>query len=366
MPIASLTQMLRPPPLRAGKLLILMALATSVHAQESTRVDLPSATLVVADELLFPSAADSNSPAFWRDERLHVLNSLNHPFLSIGEDVASLRDPVGVIFNGGVRGPRWMESVIVAEDGALYGYYHHEPSGVCGELRKTAPEIGAARSQDGGYTWSDLGIILRASASALECRSDNLYFVGGEGDFSAVLDRERRFVYFFFSSYSAQAMTQGIGLARMAWSDRNSPAGRVVKWRNQEWSSPGVGGAPSPLYSSRISWHSLHADALWGPSVHWNAYLDRYVMLMTRAIDASAQWTTEGIYVAYADRLDTSLAWSEPQKLLDGGAWYPQVIGLRPGAGTDAQAGRVARFFMTGVSQYLIEFARPSASATRR
>ena len=354
-------------PLQAVKLLILMALTSAAGgAQESTSVDLPSAKLVVADQLSFPAAADSNSPAFWRGEQLHVLNSLNHPYVSVGEDVASLRDPVGVIFNGGVRGPRWMESVITAPDGTLYGYYHHEPSGVCGDLRKTAPEIGAARSRDGGYTWTDLGIVLRAPANALECRSDNMYFVGGEGDFSAILDRERRFVYFFFSSYSADTMTQGIGLARMAWSDRDDPAGRVVKWRNQEWSSPGVGGALSPLYSSRASWHSLHADALWGPSVHWNAYLDRYVMLMARAIDASAQWTTEGIYIAYADRLLTSLAWSEPEKLLEGGAWYPQVIGLRPGLGTDAQAGRVARFFMAGVSQYLIEFERPDAAAARR
>lgn len=354
-------------PFQAVKLLILMALtAPTTGAQESTRVDLPSATLVVADEIVFPAAADSNSPAFWRSEQLHVLNSLNHPYLSVGEDVASLGDPVGVIFNGGVRGPRWMESVVAAEDGTLYGYYHHEPNGVCGDLRKTAPEIGAARSRDGGYTWTDLGIILRASANALECRSDNSYFVGGEGDFSAILDRERRFVYFFFSSYSANTMTQGIGLARLAWSDRDNPFGRVVKWRNQEWSSPGLGGALSPLYSTRVSWHRLNADALWGPSVHWNAYLGRYVMLMTRAIDASAQWTTEGIYIAYADGLETSLAWSEPEKLLDGGAWYPQVMGLRPGLGTDAQAGRVARFFMGGVSQYLLEFERPAASAARR
>jgi len=346
--------------------LILLALAWAAAAQEAGREALPLAKLVQAEQITFPAAADSNSPAFWRDGALHLLTSVNHPYHSIGDDLTTLRDPVGVIFTGGVRGPRWMESVLADENGTLYGYYHHEPNGLCGGVMKTAPEIGAARSHDGGYTWTDLGIILKASDSSLECRSDNTYFVGGEGDFSAVLDRERRFVYFFFSSYSANTMTQGIGLARMAWADRAAPAGRVFKWRNREWSSPGVRGGLTPLYSTRVSWHQLNADSLWGPSVHWNAYLDRYVMLMTRAIDASTQWTTEGIYIAYAERLDDSFSWSEPQKLLEGGAWYPQVIGLRPGAGTDSQAGRVARFFMGGVSHYLIEFERPSASAATR
>jgi hypothetical protein len=347
-------------------LLILLALALAAAAEDGSREALPTAKLVPAEQIAFPAAADSNSPAYWRDGDLHLLTSLNHPYHSVGDDLTTLRDPVGVIFTGGVRGPRWMESVLADEDGILFGYYHHEPSGLCGGVMKTAPEIGAARSSDGGYTWTDLGIILKAPDSSLECRSDNSYFVGGEGDFSAVLDRERRFVYFFFSSYAADTLTQGIGIARMAWGDREAPAGRVLKWRNREWSSPGVGGALSPLYSTRVSWHQMNADALWGPSVHWNAFLDRYVMLMTRAIDASAQWTTEGIYIAYAQRLEDSLDWSEPEKLLEGGAWYPQVIGLRPGAGTDSQAGRVARFFMSGVSHYLIEFERPAAGTDSR
>lgn len=346
---------------------MLLFVSATAFAQQGGAPPLPSAILVPAEtQIVFPAAADSNSPAYWRDGDLHVFNSLNHPYHSVGDDLASLRDPVGVIFTGGVRGPRWMESIIPDEDGTLWGYYHHEPGGLCGGVMKTAPEIGAARSHDGGYTWTDLGILLKAPDSSLECRTDNTYFVGGEGDFSAVLDRERRYVYFFFSSYAADTLTQGIGIARMSWADRAEPSGRVYKWLDRAWSSPGVGGRLTPLYGARVSWHRTDADALWGPSVHWNAYLDRFVMLMSRAIDASSQWTTEGIYISYAERLDDSLDWSDPQKLLQGGAWYPQVVGLRPGAGTDSQAGRVARFFMGGVSNYAIEFQRPSEAAAAR
>jgi hypothetical protein len=321
--------------------------------------ELPSARLVPAEEIRFPGDTDSNSPAFWRGGQLHVINSLNHPYLSVGRSLRSLGDPVGVRFEGGVSGPRWLESIVSHEDGTLYGYYHYEPSGVCRSVRKTAPEIGAARSRDGGYTWIDLGIIMRAPPGGLECVTDNAYFVGGEGDFSVALDQDRSYLYFFFSSYTRDHATQGIGLARMAWRDRDAPAGKVFKWRDRSWTSPGLGGLISPLYSTRESWHRLGADALWGPSVHWNTHLRRFVMLSTRAIGSAPEWATEGIYVAYAERLEDSLNWSEPVQLLAGGVWYPQVMGLKPGEGTDSTAGGVARFFMGGVSQYWIRFTRP-------
>ena len=301
---------------------------------------------------------DSNSPAFWADGNLHVFNSLHTPYLSEGRNVARLGDPIGVTFRGGVAGPRWMEAVIQDEDGTLYGFYHHEPSGLCEGTAKTAPQIGAARSRDDGLSWEDLGIILSAPRSSWRCATENVYFVGGEGDFSAVLDRDRAFVYFLFSAYSSTVENQGIAAARMAWSDRDRPAGRVFKWRAGEWTTPGAAGRAEPFFGVRVSWHEGEADAYWGPSVHWNTFLEKYVMLMARTRDSA--WTTEGIYIAYADRLDDPSAWSAPQRLLEGGAWYPQVIGLERGRGTDALAGQYARFFMGGRSDFLIHFELPA------
>jgi hypothetical protein len=342
----------------------LLAAAATAGAQE-TGGGLPEAALLPGLPIAFPAEVDSNSPAFWADGTLHVFNSLNHPYLSEGRNVAQLDDPVGVEFRGGVSGPRWMEAVIQDEDGTLYGFYHHEPVGLCTEGTKTAPQIGAARSRDGGLGWDDLGIIISAPSNSRRCVTENLYFIGGEGDFSAVLDRDRAFVYFVFTSYANAIENQGIAVARMAWADRDRPRGRVSKWRAGEWAIPGLAGRAEPVYGARVSWHEEDADAFWGPSVHWNTYLNKYVMLMTRSRDS--QWTTEGIYIAYADRLDDPSAWSAPQRLIEGGAWYPQVMGLARGQGTDALAGQYARFFMGGRSDFLIRFdAPPTASIASR
>jgi hypothetical protein len=50
---------------------------------------------------------------------------------------------------------------------------------------------------------------------------------------------------------------------------------------------------------------------------------------------------------------------------MDGGQWYPQVIGMEQGAGTDKFAGQEARFFMSGRSTYTIRFNRLDVPSTR-
>jgi hypothetical protein len=340
-------------------LILTVVLAAAAAARTA---EVPEVTFVPGPPITFPAETDSNSPAFWIDDRLYVVNSYHHPYISDGRNVAGLDEPIGVTFRGGVAGPRWMESVLKAEDGTLYGYYHHEPAGVCGSLAKTMPQIGAARSEDGGLTWTDLGIVLSASLLARQCETPNLYFVGGEGDFSAVLDAGGEYVYFFFSSYSPEVAEQGIGVARMPWTRRNTPAGAAVKLHRGEWRSQGRAGAATPIHPVSVSWHDPEASAFWGPSVHWNSFLQRYVMLMTRTADAA--WTTEGIYVSYAERLDDPSAWTPPVRLIEGGAWYPQVIGLQRGVGTDSYAGEYARFFMGGRSDFYIRFALPAPAAS--
>ncbi len=349
--------------MKAVTLTILIACGASAGAvAQDSPAALPEAILMQGLPIEFPADVDSNSPAFWSGDLLHVFNSLHHPYLSEGRNLAGLDDPVGVLFRGGVSGPRWMESVIKAEDDTLYGFYHHEPVGLCGGDGKTAPQIGAARSRDDGFTWEDLGIILAAAQRSRRCATDNLYFVGGEGDFSAVRDQEGSYVYFAYSAYPASIDGQGIVFARMKWADRDRPSGRVIKWRAGEWTAPGLTGRgiPAPAFAAKVSWHEAGTDAFWGPSLHWNTHLQKYVMLMTRTADSS--FNNSGIYIAYADRLEDPRAWSTPRLLIEGGAWYPQVMGLQRGRGTDTLAGQYARFFMGGRSDFLICFEPPASS----
>jgi hypothetical protein len=81
-------------------------------------------------------------------------------------------------------------------------------------------------------------------------------------------------------------------------------------------------------------------------------------MLLNRT--NSDAWGQEGIYVSFNPRLDEPPGWSTPYRIVEGGSWYPQVIGLEQARGTDTWAGGTARFFMSGRSDSLIGFAPPS------
>ena len=94
----------------------------------------------------------------------------------------------------------------------------------------------------------------------------------------------------------------------MAYEDRFGPAGAVWKFRNGEWDEPGLGGHVTAIYPAQRSWEFADADSLWGPSVHWNTYLERYVVLMNHAC-CEAGWMQEGIYISYISDLADPANW---------------------------------------------------------
>jgi hypothetical protein len=343
----------------------------SLAAQGAARG--PSATLVPAPILAFAGSADSNSPAVWETiggrPTLSLFTSFNGwPTRHAGTQLTGLSSRGAIAFVQRPPHGVWMEAIVPDVDGTWYGYYHNElPAEVCGGTTHMLPRIGAARSTDFGATWEDLGVILEAPRGWFECQTTNRYFVGGVGDLSAVLDRDGKDLYFFFSQYASRESTQGVAVARMAWADRDNPSGRLsVWWRGSTWiptrrmrleddsvqfSYP----AGMPIYRVQDGWHDDQTvDAFWGPSVHWNAYLEQYVMLLNHARDPD--WHQEGIYIAFSPTLADPSAWSTPQRLLAGGLWYPQVVGLEPGLGTDKFAGQRARLFIGGRSHYFIDF----------
>lgn len=207
-----------------------------------------------------------------------------------------------------------MEAILQDVDGAWYGCYHNEiPAVMCRGTDKVSPRIGAARSRDRGATWELLGVVLEAPPRTYDCNTENACFVGGVGDFSVQLDHQFQDLFFFYSLHLRSPSAQGVGLARLAWADRDAPNGKIAIWRDGAWVPARPVGreqqrwiypAATPIFPAAESWHNddRTVDAFWGPSVHWNTYLSRYVMLLSRAKDVACR--TEGIYIC------THLLWT--------------------------------------------------------
>jgi hypothetical protein len=188
----------------------------------------------------------------------------------------------------------------------------------------------------------------------------NGFFAGGLGDFSVI--REKDYFYFLFSNYDRHRSEQGISIARMPYEARMNPRGQVWKWRDGRWDEPGLGGHTTPIFAAVRNFRHADPDSYWGPAIHYNTYLGGYVMLLNRTAEGDSDWWQEGIYLTFSKDLSDPESWSEPEKLMEGGDWYPEIIGTAPGQ-TDTLAGQQARFFMSGYSVWEIEFHKKAANA---
>ena len=348
----------------------------------SAAAAVPRTTLTPASTVTLPGSVDSNSPVMWDidegERKMFVLTSYDGvPRVASGPALGTLSAAADITMTPHPGYGVWMEAVVFDEVETWYGFYHNEwPATRCGRDDRMVSRIGAAKSSDRGRTWQDLGAVIQAPQSATACQSNNRYIIGGVGDLSVMLDPNQQFLYFFYSQYQQQREGQGVAVARMLWADRDRPAGRLELWRDGIWEPeagrreflPTIPGsmrrrlewtypAGTPLVVPAYAWHDAddRVDAFWGPSVHWNTALEQYVMLLNRSKDEN--YSQEGIYVSYAPRLDDPALWTAPIKIFGGGKWYPQVVGLSPG-GTDKLAGESARFFMSGRSDWVINFVR--------
>jgi hypothetical protein len=305
-----------------------------------------------------PSQVDSNSPAYWADGTFYLLNSTGGqaPIRASGPSQFQLAVPQPVHVTQMNPWPLWIEAVWPEQDGVVLAWYHQEHWGLCPGSRLAVPQIGAAISYDGGASFHDMGAIL-ASGEGYDCAAQNGYFAGGNGDVSVILDRDRQYFYFFFTNYAGPLETQGVAVARMPYSARFFPVGNVSKYFNGAWNEPGLRGRTTPIWPARASWMDADTNSFWGPSIHWNTHLDSFVILMNRSC-CSTGFPADGIYASFNPKLDDPSAWTRPRKILDDSGWYPQVLGTGP-RGTDKQAGRVARLYISGASRWEIVFDKP-------
>ncbi len=348
---------------------------------------LPRVVLQPAPTLQFPGVdvperdlhheCDSNSPVHWDGDRVFVFNSYSHAWRSTGPDLFHLGDrmrpKIGSLDN---ELSLWIEATHKDTDGTLYGGFHYEPDMICfsdGHL-PTVPRIGWLRSADNGVTWKDLGFVIDTKPCAVKCDTPSPWDAGGTGDFVFLLDENRQYFYFFCTSYDPDPAQQGVFAARMRYSDRNNPSGKVQKWSGGGWAEPGLGGRITPFFPSQRDYHRPDGSMFWGPAVHYNTHLGMYVMLLNHAIDT--RLNADGIFVSFSPVLDDPRRWSKPKMILDvtaireimrgtglseskmASGWYPQAIGTKHGE-TDKRLGRSGRYFMAGVSKRTITFLKP-------
>src|SRR5687767_10262606 len=95
-----------------------------------------------APRVTMPGQVDSNSPAFWRNGLLQVINSTGSgPLLSQGVDQSQLGNakPSTIVRNQS-SWPAWIEAVWVDPSGTILAWYHQEHEYICtGKQRPNVP-----------------------------------------------------------------------------------------------------------------------------------------------------------------------------------------------------------------------------------
>ena len=349
---------------------------------------LPTIDIATATPIAYPEArnphrqapfrVDSNAPSLWIDGKLVAFHSWEQIWRADGAGLDRFTGDQITRFTN----PKlnylwfWLESAWQRKDGTIYGWYHQEIPNVCPTRAGAAApgypviaKIGAVRSRDQGLTWEDMGFVIDGSDSEMKCDSGNAWYAGGAGDFNVYADPKGEYYYFYYSNFSPTVPEQGLAVARLAAADLDHPNGRVQRWYKGVWSEPGLGGHATPTFPATVDVYRADGQTYWGPVIHWNTYLNKYVMILNHIQDT--RWTTEGIYLSFSDDVSNPASWSTPVKIVDRdeairgdsskphwNGWYAQLVGTGKGE-TDKRASRTVRLFIDGISRWEITFKKP-------
>ena len=225
-------------------------------------------------------------------------------------------------FNTYDNGGSWLMSVSREEGDNFIGFYHAEDHWYPRIDNTIAwKSIGVTYSDDKGKTWESGNQII---TSAFPKPASPTW--GGTGDGCVVWDHiNARWLCYFQEQTISMAIS-------------NDPKGAPGTWKKYyygEFTEDGLGGEQSPL-------PSLKTVPGGNPSVHWNTYLSKWVMVWHG-------WNPGNIYISVStDGID----WDTPQSIivseLGGRAWYPTIIGS-----TDLVAGKVAKIYYADFSSDL-------------
>lgn len=418
-------------------------LASCRTATSSIAEPIPRFRLLATDTFHFNNFVDCNMAAAWIRDTFRIFSG------KYGEDpvwgearelkfasgrhadetfsrphsayIAPALPPNAPIGEKGLHGAVWFETVYQATSDTtgktLYALYHNEnypatlpynastgegyidknwPRGLTERITPAAVcRIGVMKSTDGGYSWTDKGLMLEDKQPRMILKPHNTQrtFAGGVGDPSAVADGDSLYVFFGAYSYpvpydpdtysdSVAWSGQCISVARIALHDLDHPTGRAFRWDgagfHAAWDAAGKpvnslmiprsqGGGPAS--SEKGGYH-------WGPSVSWNTYLQCWVMLMGKV--TGPQWIGSSLFISFnrnarLGSADFSQQWSTPVLLAERPGhilWYPSLQPMNTPEDvaekhTCLRLGRQARLFYKVadkgkyMSEYIVEFDKP-------
>lgn len=363
-----------------------------------TGVDGIVVDLIPTQRQVFGTFVDCNMASAWVGERFRIFPGKygedpvwgDGAHLKIGEGATvseafglpaeGFRDPhlppVAARDADGLHGAIWFETVYAdprdSTGHRLYALYHNEnypetlpydprtgrglsdrdwPPGLQGDASiQAVPRIGIMRSDDGGSSWTDCGILLEDRDDRMTRLpvNRNYCFPGGVGDPSAVASGDHLYVFFGEYAYpetwsaetwsaAREASGQCVSVARIPLSDLDTPPGAARRWDGQRfaaaWDAPGAPIASLQIPAEDGGGPVSQGDQLyyWGPSVSWNEELNVWVMLLGR-VDGPF-WVGDSLFLSinpHADlgAGDNAQQWSTPVRIVHRpGAtlWYPSL-----------------------------------------
>lgn len=217
------------------------------------------------------------------------------------------------------NGGAWLMSVFRQEGDNFIGFYHAEDHWYPHTTNDIAwKSIGVVYSEDEGKSWTEGNQIITSATP----KPDSPAW-GGTGDNCVVWDHiNNRWMCYFQEHQISMAIS----------TDPDGAPGTWQKYYQGEFSQDGLGGLQSVL-------PGLEQFAGGNPSVHWNTYLSKWVMVWHR-------WAPAVIYIAVSD---DGVNWENGQSIIvseiGGRAWYPTIIG-----NTDVEAGQIAKIYYADIA----------------
>ena len=217
------------------------------------------------------------------------------------------------------NGGSWLMSVFREQNDDFIGFFHAEDHWYPHTSNDIAwKSIGVTYSNNKGITWQTGNQIITSATPKPATPT-----WGGTGDCCVVWDHiNNRWLCY----YQEQTISMAIS------TDPKGAPGTWKKYYFGGFTEDGLGGRQSPL-------PGLSSVPGGNPSVHWNTYLMKWVMVWHG-------WNPTNIYISVSA---DGIVWDTPKSIIvseiAGRAWYPTVIGT-----TDVEAGQVAKIYYADIA----------------